>query len=94
MTHNPPFLFLACRSAPSVGVHVRVRVGGRLQVRVGVRVGVRFKVRVRCFCRNRGPEVGAVCTAVLRKEEVEDLHLGCGWKGGSAAGLRLGLGFG
>ena len=31
--------------------------------------------------------MGAVCTAVLQKEGVKDLHLGCGWKLG--LGLKL-----
>ena len=29
--------------------------------------------------------------AALRKEEAEDLHLGCGWNGGCVLGLGLGL---
>ena len=27
--------------------------------------------------------------AALRKEKAEDLHLGCGWKGGSAVRVRV-----
>ena len=55
--------------------------GGRGAVRVRVRV------RVRCFVVTRRQNVlrGAVCTAVLRNEEVEELHLGSGWKGGCTA---------
>ena len=37
------------------------------------------RVRVRCFIVTGG--MGAAYTTVLRKEEVEELHLGCGWKG-------------
>ena len=35
-------------------------------------------------------------TAALRNEEVEELHLGCGWKGDFRVrvGLELGLGLG
>ena len=54
-------------------------------VGVGVRgIGVVSEIRIYWkniglgVCCNRGTYVCAVCMAVLRKEEVEDLHLGCG----------------
>ena len=30
-----------------------------------------------------------MCTAALKKEEVKEQHLGCGWKGGRAARVRV-----
>ena len=45
------------------------------------------------FYRNRGTQGAAVCTAVLKKEEVEGLHLGCGSLGfGFGLGSAVGLG--
>ena len=38
----------------------------------------------------RGHKGGAVCTAALQKKEVEELHLGCGWGGGSMLTVMLG----
>ena len=47
-------------------------------VRARVRVRISVRGRVRVFGCNQGTELGAVCTAALQKEEVEDVHLGCG----------------
>ena len=43
-----------------------------------IRVKVTARVKVRMFCRNQGTEGSAACTAALRKEEVEELHLSYG----------------
>ena len=56
----------------------------RVMIRIRIRIGVRIRVRVRWFVVPRAHKGGAACTAALRKE-VEEWHLGCGWKGGCAA---------
>ena len=63
-----------------------------IESRVGVRVRVR--VRVRVVFRDRRHHIRALqgycystvfTVASQKKGEVDELHLGCGWKGGRAA---------
>ena len=49
----------------------------------------KIRVRVRRFVVTGGHKGIAVCTAALRKEETEEWHLGCGWKEGCAARVRV-----
>ena len=52
--------------------------------RARARARARVRVRMRCFVVT-GRQKGAICTAALQKEDVEERNLGCGWKGGYAA---------
>ena len=76
---------------PVVWVRIEENLPPRAPLAVRVRVTVTVTVMVRRVVVTG--DISGCCTVALREKEVEDMHLGCGWKSGvGVEDLHLGCG--